>query len=107
MDSYIQGLEDGVGMIKEIYALTSERRKELFGSPVVSEILDKFDFAQLKEKLDIPIQVRKIYEITIVCDHNEIVLEHSNYPSESFISDLFQVYKDSANKIIVNEVWKR
>ena len=47
--AYIQGLEDGVNMVKAIYECSTGQRKEIFGETEVARILDKFDFAELRE----------------------------------------------------------
>jgi len=49
--NYFDGLSDGVMMVKTILELDMSSRKELFGDYDVSNILDKFDFRQIHEKL--------------------------------------------------------
>ena len=46
--AYIQGLEDGVNMIKAIFECSTSRRKEIFGETNVASILDRFDFIQIR-----------------------------------------------------------
>ena len=50
-EDYINGMEEGVEMVKKLYEMTSDERKEKFGTTLVSDILDKNDFAQIAEKL--------------------------------------------------------
>lgn len=51
MDDYTQGMEDGVILVKQIFELSQVERVNKFGSRNVADILDKFDFIQIKEKL--------------------------------------------------------
>lgn len=55
---YINGLEDGVNMTKAIFALSTSERESRFGSADVAQILDKFDFAQIKELMSAEIEVQ-------------------------------------------------
>jgi len=47
-ENYIQGVEDGVNMIKAIFECSVSRRKEIFGETNVASILDRFDFIQIR-----------------------------------------------------------
>lgn len=49
---YVQGLEDGVNMIKAIFELSIDERMERFGKANISQILDEYDFQQIKERLE-------------------------------------------------------
>lgn len=48
-DSYIQGLEDGIEIVKAIYSLDRFDRQKYFHETKVSNILNRFDFAQIRE----------------------------------------------------------
>ena len=49
---YIDGLEDGINLVKQIYELSVSQRKKMFGSETVPDILDRFDFAQINTILE-------------------------------------------------------
>lgn len=51
--NYFSGMEDGIGMVRRILELDMSSRKELFGDYDVTNILDKFDFRQIHEKLKV------------------------------------------------------
>ena len=53
-DNYINGMEDGVMMVKRIFELSDNERIKHFGAIRVDRILDKFDFQQLHEILQRP-----------------------------------------------------
>lgn len=50
--AYINGLSDGVGMVKTIFEMSIEERMERFGKANISMILDEYDFQQIKEHLE-------------------------------------------------------
>lgn len=52
-EDYFNGMEDGVLMVKAILELDMSSRKEMFGDYDVTNILDKFDFRQIHEKLKV------------------------------------------------------
>lgn len=104
MEDYIQGLEDGVGMVKQIMELSYQRREELFGSRDIGVILNKFDFAQMKEKLSIPPKIKHYYELIIVADKSTKV-SFDTYPTDEHINNLLDMW--NAEKIIINEVCTR
>ena len=49
--TYISGMEEGVEIVKAIFALTAQERKDRFGTSDVANILDKFDFVQCQNIL--------------------------------------------------------
>lgn len=51
-NQYIQGLEDGIGLVKALYSLSIDERLDRFEEHQVPTILDKYDFAQIKERLE-------------------------------------------------------
>ena len=48
-NSYVQGLEDMYNIIKSILELPSDKRQERFGAVLIADIMDKFDFQQIRE----------------------------------------------------------
>ena len=48
---YVDGLEAGVTLVKAIFALPAYERKAVFGTSDVATILDRFNFAELNEKM--------------------------------------------------------
>lgn len=50
--AYINGLSDGVDMIKSIFEMSIEERMGRFGKANISQILDEYDFQQIKERLE-------------------------------------------------------
>jgi hypothetical protein len=50
--AYTQGLSDGVEMVKSIFEMTTDERQERFGYPLVAEVLDHFDFIQIRERME-------------------------------------------------------
>ena len=53
-NDYIDGFEDGVLLIKNILSLSVEERLRRFRSADISNILDRFDFQQIKELYNTP-----------------------------------------------------
>ena len=49
--AFINGMEYGVHMVIELFELTVDERKALFGETLVANILDKFNFAEIHETL--------------------------------------------------------
>ena len=49
MADYIQGLEDMLLIIKSIFEMTVGERIKWFGCKTVDGIIDRFDFAQIRE----------------------------------------------------------
>lgn len=50
--SYVDGLEQGIEIVKAILSLDVDTRKAKFGSSDIATILDRFDFAQLNEMVE-------------------------------------------------------
>ena len=49
--TFVNGMECGVNMVKAIFEMSVGERINTFGTSDVASILDKFDFAQIKEIL--------------------------------------------------------
>lgn len=47
--NYIDGIEDGILMVKNIFSLSREERVRLFGDANVATILDTYEFPRLRE----------------------------------------------------------
>ena len=52
--SYINGMEHGVNLVKDVFSMTVGERKIVFGESDVAKILDKFDFIQIKNRVETP-----------------------------------------------------
>lgn len=48
---FINGIETGLIMVRQIFELSVDERKRAFGCDDVAQILDKFDFQQISELL--------------------------------------------------------
>lgn len=50
--AFVNGMEAGVLMIKQIFEMTVNQRINKFGMSDVASIIDTFDFAQIKNLLE-------------------------------------------------------
>lgn len=50
-ENYKAGMDDCFLTIKRLYELSGDERDELFGSTVVSNIIDRYDITDIREKL--------------------------------------------------------
>ena len=50
--AYINGLEAGVNLVKSLFELSTDKRMTLFDDVMVSNILDKYNFAEIIEILN-------------------------------------------------------
>ena len=48
---FINGFESGITLVKAIFALPTYERETIFGTVNVATILDRFDFAELYERM--------------------------------------------------------
>ena len=110
--NYYLGMEHGVGIVKEIMALSISERKERFGKTDVASILDDFDFRQIKNLMDREIVLSKRYIIRAIGGNgNEKSLigesvKYKEYPSDDMILDFWGLYPDAAF-LVVEEVYVR
>ena len=49
--AFINGMEYGVNMVIKLFELTSNERETLFDESFVTDILDKYNFAEIHEAL--------------------------------------------------------
>lgn len=49
--AYINGIEAGITLVKRLYGLTLEERMTLFDDNTVPSILDKYNFAEIIDRL--------------------------------------------------------
>ena len=49
--AYINGIEAGITLVKRLYALTLDERMTLFDDNTVPSILDKYNFAEIIDRL--------------------------------------------------------
>ena len=49
--AFINGVETGVNMVKKIFELSTDTRETIFDSVLVSDILDRYNFAEISEML--------------------------------------------------------
>lgn len=113
-EDYFNGMEDGVLMAKAILELDMSSRKEMFGDYDVANILDKFDFRQIHEKLKArqpEKELKKYYIIRgIKVDDNGFkrCREESEYltrkPDDGQIEDFLRI-NDKATFAVVQEIY--
>lgn len=113
-EDYYNGMEDGVLMTKAILELDMSSRKELFGDYDVTNILDKFDFRQIHEKLKVrkpEKELKKYYIIRgIKVDDNGFkrCIEESKYltsmPDDRQIEG-FLIINDKVTFATVQEIY--
>lgn len=65
---YIQGLEDGIGLVKTLFSLSLDERLDKFGEHQVATILDRYDFTEIKERLETLSKYYVIRGIREECD---------------------------------------
>lgn len=96
-NAYIQGMEDMTNIIKAIFELTTGEREKKFGSVFVADILDKFDFQQIREKMQIQGTMRAkethcYYIIRIVSEDDEgfkkVTAESKRYYSRPTFAEI-------------------
>ena len=97
-DAYISGLEDGVGMIKKIWEMTSTEREEKFGYTRIGFILEMYDFAEIRERME---SLKKYYVIRGIREENDkvkrCVVESVRLllrPDETLINAFLNCHKD-------------
>lgn len=113
-EDYYNGMEDGILMTKAILELDMSSRKELFGDYDVTNILDKFDFRQIHEKLKVrkpEKELKKYYIIRgIKVDDNGFkrCIEESKYltsmPDDRQIEG-FLIINDKVTFATVQEIY--
>ena len=110
---YIQGMEDYHNIIKAIFELSPEERKERFGSPLVANIIDRFDFQQIRElmveRLEKKYIIRGIKEDDF--GKKKIAVESdplSFKPDETLINAFLNCHKDrNLSFATVEEIYVR
>lgn len=107
-DSYIQGQEDMYNTLKAIYELTFDEREKRFGETAISYILDKFDFHEVYEKMNNPIEVKYIIRGIKVNDYNQkrVVVESEPLtikPDEMLVNAFLNCHKDKNIKFATVE----
>lgn len=113
-EDYYNGMEDGVLMTKAILELDMSSRKELFGDYDVTNILDKFDFRQIHEKLKVrepEKELKKFYMIRAikVADNGfKKCIDESEYfitkPDDKQIEGFLRI-NDAATFAAVEEIY--
>ena len=113
-EDYYNGMEDGVLMVKAILELDMSRRKEMFGDYDVTNILDKFDFRQIHEKLKVrkpEKELKKYYVIRgirVVNNGFKRCIEESEYfemkPDDRQIEGFLRI-NDAATFAAVEEIY--
>ena len=105
-DNYIQGLEDCYRMIKAIFEMDVASRIRYYGNTSVARILDRFDFAQIRniydrQKKEEIKEFKKYYIIRgiQVDKHNikRVIAESSRLkfpPDEDMINAFLETYTD-------------
>lgn len=107
---FINGIETGIEIVRSIYELSTGERKQRFGSTSVPEILDKFDFAQIRNLMSIKKTLRKYYLIRGIKNvgHKKEVKWESDllegYPSDAMIQCYLE--KNDADFAVVGEIYK-
>ena len=98
-EAYINGMEHMYDIIKRILELSLEERTSRFGSPNLPTILDKFDFAQLRERMVERIEKKYVIRgITINDYHQKKVAVESDpldiKPDETLINAFLNCHKN-------------
>jgi hypothetical protein len=96
--AYINGLSDGVGMVKTIFEMSIEERMERFGKANISQILDEYDFQQIKDRLETLKKYYIIRGINVDKDgFKKVVVETDRLsfePDELLINAFLNCHKD-------------
>ena len=108
--TYISGMEEGVEIVKAIFALTAQERKDRFGTSDVANILDKFDFVQCQNILSRKRKLGKYYVlrgIRIDGVKKNVVWESSRLegrPSDAMILD-YLTNNQGTDFAVVEEIY--
>ena len=105
--AYINGLSDGVDMIKAIFEMSVDDRVEKFGKANISQILDEYDFQQIKDRLE---TLKKYYIIRGInvdkYGYKKVVVESDRLsvePDEVLINAFLNCHKDKNITFAVKE----
>lgn len=110
--TYIQGLSDGVEMVKALFEMSTDERLEKFGYILVAEVLSNFDFIQIKEQLE---SLKMYYIIRgIRVENNQVkrcVVESDRLtfkPDEVLINAFLNCHKEkNISFVTIEEVYTR
>ena len=108
--NYNLGLEIGLRMVKEIFALSKSERVERFGKSDVAAIIDDFDFGQLKNLMSREVVLKKKYVIRAIKEiegKKKVMgesIRYTEYPSEDLLMAFWGMYPE-ATFIVVEEVY--
>lgn len=109
--AYVQGMSDGVEMVKALFEMSTDERQEKFGHFLVAEILDNFDFIQIRERME---SLNKYYIIRGIVANDQVkrcVVESDRLsfkPDEVLINAFLNCHKDkNINFAIVEEIFVR
>lgn len=110
--AYIEGLSDGVNMIKKISEMTWEERDERFGYHDIGSILDIYDFSEIRERME---SLNKYYIIRGIKDDyigkKVCVVESDRLtikPDETLINAFLNCHKDKhISFAVVEELFVR
>lgn len=111
-NAYINGFVDAVEMIKKLYSLSIDERLDKFEEHQVPTILDKYDFAQIRERLE---TLNKYYIIRGIRVNDEgfkkVVAESDKLslkPDEVLINAFLNYHKNkNVSFAIVEEIFVR
>lgn len=112
MEGYYEGMEIGVQIVKDILSLSTHERMERFGKTDITQILDDFDFTQLKDLMAKEIVLNKRYVIRGIVDRGtekKVISEsikYKMYPSDDMILEFWSTCPD-ATFIVVEEIYIR
>ena len=104
---YVDGMETGVELVKRIFEIGIEERVKRFGTNDVATILDRYDFAELFDRMDC---LNKYYIIRGIKDSHirkDVVAESGRLkfpPDKTMIKAFMNVHKD-ADFAVVEEIF--
>ena len=108
--TYINGIEQGIEIVKSIFSLSKDDRKERFGSTDIATILDSFDFVQIQNEMSRERKLVKHYVLRGI--HNtgckkEVVWESQwleGKPSDAMILE-YLCTNEEADFAVLEEVY--
>lgn len=98
-EAYINGMEHMYNIIKSILELPSDKRQERFGAVLIANIMDKFDFQQIREIMVERLEKRYIIRGIKVNEYNQkrVVAESGQLkfpPDEEMVSAFMDCHED-------------
>ncbi len=109
--TYLNGVEDGIIIVKQLYELSTRDRLGLFGTSTVSNILERFSIMDIKDKLKNGITLKKYKVIRGIKENGkqkEVVVESARFTDVT--EDMVLTFLNANTNVdfaVVEEVYVR